>query len=992
MTILATKIADLIHVSGKARNQYTFRVRNNFKLDLPDDWRTYKINEWNTSESREHLADEADFTVPYARNQIDERIADAKLREYSEVEFLVKSRLPNTLLESERCLFNGFIDVVDIRSQEANIHCYDPLAFLDKVIPAHAYVFEADVLRVDPHASDPTANSANLPTPKPDGITAGISLIPITEGGETRWVLPSSYESAPSVWTDLYQNSYTDGVSDDVYSVTYNGENWRAGANRRVIKITGRLWDENLDLTSYGLTTEYPDAIPASYYQIGTDYRTYIEFVGYPPTGMGTGGCIFAEWFDFYIEGTNDIEHIVMGMLNPPVYGTCTANHANTQLTDAVAHFIRDAIVADGTYATVTNTTTDETAVLTGVTDENILTHVALASGWTAGDNYRIDNAVETMPRWVNGVHYNYDATKTYTNATEADYQNLTVWPSGTTISRWEWNTKDGSLLKGIEKLLNEHAPPNYRIWWSHNRRMLRMMFIEVTPYEPGTYYYGDSNPSFKGFAYGKFVDIADGGDYIGSEDYHHLNLAKTNALPKAEETMSTHVIVVGKREHPFNILKEDTCKIYTICPGIPPTGWDWTGPIDENFHLITELGEHSDNRTYANVHSGTLPLILAALSDLDVLTCIAWEAALGIGEGDQIVPTFVIDMGHIYTIGHIRYWGIETYRPEFKQRIRLEACLEGGTKVSGGGQWTYDNTASWQLVHPKSYARPLGVYEEHHYSSGWLMNTFRYLLISMSYAKTNTDKWVKQGISDFQMYRTDTVTGQARVANRSTLTMGKVDNVSPSQTTVKDVAGVFIVGMVGDEIVNIGTGFITTIVGYVSPNEVTVTANGFWKYNDRFAIVDKANPIGSWEHFRVSSSDPYEYTTDGGISLLNFPILHGQVVNSNPTIWNTTANKKSVGHRSVKHEDGSLSNTNACAQRAAEILSEMVRQYQLIGTDAYWHNEVTKFKTVNVIDKQTGLTARGMIESVTRNRRGVQFDAEVWSDTAWTGETPMAL
>lgn len=992
MTVLAAKTADLIHVSGKSRNVYTFRTRNNFKLDFSDEWREFVLSDWNTSESMEHLADEADFTVPYSRNALNEAVARATLREYSEVEFIVKSYLPGTLLSHEQCLFNGFIDVADIRKQEAGLHVYDPFAFLDKVLPHKTIVLEADIVSVEPHTSDPTAKSATLPTPKPDGIDAGISLIPISEGGETRWVPPAQYDSGGGTWVDLYQDAYIGGASDNTYSVTYNGVNWKAGSNRRQIKILGRVWDENLDLTSYGLETEYPDPVPSGNYQIGTDYRNYIEFIGYPPSGMGTGGCIFTEWFDVYIEGTNDIEHIFMGLVNPTIYGTCTAAHAGTQLTDEVAHFIRDGIIADGTYATVVNTTTGESALISSVTSPTVLTHASLPSGWTIGDNYELRSASELYPRWVNGKHYMYSASKDYTNATEADYGTYTIWPSGTTVNRWEWSPGDGSLLKNFEKLINEHAPPNYKLFWDHNMRMARAQFVEVTPFEPGTFYYGDSNPSFKGFAYGKFIAIADGGDYPGTEDYHNLNLAKSFAVPKQEENNATHVIVSGTREHPMNILREDTCKIYAICPGVPPTGWDWSGSLASNWWPIIKLGDHTSNRTYADIHSGTLPLIFSTLTDLDVLTCLAWESNLGIGEGDQILPTFVIDMGHIYTIGHIRYWGIETLRPEFKQRVRLQACLEGGIKMSGGGQYTWDDTAKWQLVHPQAYAKPLGVFEEHHFQSDWLMNTFRYLLISMSYAKTNTENWVKQGLADLQLYRTNKVTGQARIGNFSDLTHGVCDNAARSQTSVHASAAIFVPGMVGDEIANLGEGFITTITGYVSPSEVTVTANGYWNLDDRFTIVDQANPIGKWAHYRVDSSAPYEYTTDGAVSILNFPFLHGQVVNSKPSIWSTPATKKSVGHRGVEHEDLSLSHTNMCADRAAEVLMEMVRQYQLIGTDAYWHNQVTKFRTVKVTDKATGVTGKGMVTTLTRTRNGIQFDAEVFGDSAWTGEVPLAI
>lgn len=1028
MAIPENKPSDILHnADSLVVNTATLKVRSNFAMSqLPTpSWESFSISDWGVNCNKEHIASEAEFTLQYEQNQLNEASAESKLREFSEILFIVDSELNRpgeNLLQDTRTIFHGFIDVVDIRNVEAGIHAYDPLAFLGKIFMDFG-VFEAEALDLEFHATDPNYTPAS---PVPPGVDHGITLIPVTENGEERWIIPSHYgTSASGPWTAIHQDAYTNDESDEYYGVTVaaieypagSGHWFKAGLNRRQIKVAGRVFDDTLDLEpTYGQEVSYADgdSIPPANIGIGTDIANYFEMIGFPPSGYSLGD-VFTEWVQVYIEGTNDIEHIILKAINPVISGRCstTVGAGATTLTAELSHFIRDCIVADG-IATVQNLTTGETATISSVDTPQQITHGALTSGWTNGDNFEITSGCGKVPRYRNGVHYEYDATKVYQGGDgvstfdldQTDYETLTVFPSGVTISRFEWNSSDGSILKMIEVLMNEYAPPNYRIWWDHSIQQLRAQFVEHTPFQSGTYYYGDSNTSgFKGFAYGKFIEPPDpDASDDGTNDYHLVYMTSSQASPHDEQGFMTRVIVQGIREHPVNLVMPDQCKIYTMCPGTPnDSSWPTSGPESGNWDCVTGHGLHN-SKSYAEMCTDNSPytLIRANLTDLVIKTAVAWEAGLGIGYGSIMCPFLVLDLGYPMTIGRIELWTLTSFRPEFNWNYRIQCCLEDGI-TDTGGKFHHNASAKWQLMHSDWYAHPMGRQENASIRSDWLTNYCRYILISSTYAKTHSETWCMIGLSELGIYREETVKGEARIGDLSSLTHGSCNNDYPLGTTVTATTPIFNAGMVGSSIANLTSGFVTTITGFVSTTQVTVAAGGYWDGGDVITVIEPntsfppTDPrynlaLGEWARYRVDSSDPLDYRSDGAVSICNLPILHGQCHYEAAPAWNTPSSKLSVGHRAAFHNDPSLANTNACAERAEEILIETVREFTVSGCKAKWHNGLELFKTATVKDSRTGQSFRVFVENITYSPNSVEFDAVAYSSAAWTGEQPAAL
>lgn len=931
-------ITDTLHARrGASAPFYTLEIRTAFN-DVAGEWIKLRLSEedYKIDEDDATFASEADLTVQYRGNNLDEYSAAKLIRMYAEVRFSVTVSAFG-IGRATRQLFTGYISEIDINPSSVRIHCFDIFGFLERTY-FNFGTMEAKNLKLVSVSDDP-----GYTPPDPDiQVEHLVSLVEVTENSESRWVIPNEIDTL-----DLYQTGYIGGASNEVYTGTqswtdtYGGGSfaYKAGNNRRTWKIIGRVYDTAMDLTSFGIDLKYPEPIPAEYYQIGTDTGDYLEFKGYP--GGQPSGHVIVEWIICYQEGTNDIEHVLQKLLSPTIKGKATGATSATVLVASGSRFIRDGILAG---ATIRNITTGNTATIVSVDSQTQLTTTSITGSWTAEDTFEIVDGCELLPRLRDGLHY-------FTSGVDQ-----TIFPSLITVNQFQWNASDGSVMQGIEHLFGDFAPPNYKTWINHETGLLHAQYVEITPHSNTTPYYNEAYPL--------------------DDDYHEVTVVQSTVAPKNEDGFFTCIIVEGVNEHPDNLARSDN--VYTIPPGTGVSGWlNNSGIFPGAWQLIGEMGEHGVTYSYA-----TAPW--SRLLDRNGDSCIAWESKTGIGEGSKFAPFCVVDLDEAMEIGRILAVGLRSGR-DFTWGLRFEICEKDGI-ITSSGEKIPNKDAEWQLMHPDYYNFRLHSYEQVDINDGFIASYGRYILISMSWAKTQDVGWTSIGLSDLGIYRRDIVTGQARLTDRGRVAYTVCTNVSPHPTNVKSAGG-FAGVTAGDEIINLTQGYRTTVFSVTDASNIVanVVVGKSWKAGDWIDIRAAANKTGKW----------YKYdgdTLDDAVSLLNMPMQYAQTAGGKPTEWGASADQLFVGHRTAYHQDHSLSDTNVCRDRAEEMLIETIRNFRLVGCVAKIHLGIRKYKTVLVRDPRTGLNVKVLVTHVTHQKGQTSFDGEYFGVGAPTGEIPEAL
>lgn len=967
-------ITDSLHLQrGNGLLEYTLKIRSSFgdMLAGANDWQDFRMSSFTVNANHEHLVSEGKFVLSVAGTLLE---ADSSLalhtRLYSEIALVVKMYAHNTATFT-RSIFRGHIHEINKVGADVTLKCFDPLFLLNEHM-LNLGTYEATNLSIEHDVNDVTPGS--LP---PDG--AGVTLVGITENSEERWVVP--WEVNTNTCTN-YQETYSGASGGTDYSGNFGSgfgagaHTFQAGANRRQWKVVGRLYDTGMDLEAiYGIDKQYPEPIPEQFYRIGSDTMDYVEFVGYTPVGQ-----IFAEWVVAYEEGTNEVEDILLQAVNPDITGVCNNGAPSTTIlqTDSV-DFFRDNIIIG---ATVELVSTGQIETIVSVDSRSQLTTTALGGGdfWDANETFIIHDGCGVAPRWVDGIHYELSG---------GYWGNQTIFPSLQTLNSITWNLENGSLMKLFETIL-ESAAPNYRPFWNHTTNKLHMQYIEQTPF--------DSTQSYYPNAYGKFLAPPDpDASDAGTNDYHTPDVTHLIAKPDQVQGFFTRILVEGVNEHSTNVIQIGNdpinTQVITTAPGsVNPSGWNHTTgacPSEIGPWHFRKMWAEAPSQTYAEAYG--IGGLVGNVLDESAGTGCGWFTDLEVSDLDEMAPFAVFDAGEMVQVGMIRLWAMWSKRP-FKWNLRLECCDEDGALWdAGNSEWYINTDAKWRLMHPSYFHFPMAPWDEVTISDGWLSSYCRYVMVSMTPAKVVDESWGGVGLSVFQMFKREVVTGQARIDDfGGRITFSNATNASPSTTVLKDTGVDFVaLGVApGDEVYNCSKGSLAIVVSVDSSTQLTTTVLSYGSYtlDDYYEIRPAAKKSGLW--------DVQEATTiDDGLARLNFPRLHQQVVASNDmTDWGKVAGYISAGHRSAYYTDHSLSNSDACTLAAQRILTETVRRFRYCGSECKWHIGLQLFQTVQITDPYTGDLIYALIENITWSMEGLTFDATHYSTGAWTREIPASF
>lgn len=956
-------LADKLHIHADMNVlEYQLRVRTPFS----NSWQTYIQSSYRINKAIDHIVTEGTFQVRYDLNKFNPANINSKIPQYSEIEFVITTKGTDGTdfgMVSKR-YFWGFVFRIEAERDHAILKCYCPLYSLGRTYFDYG-TMAADVHKVAPQETIPTP-----PTRVPD---KGIFMIKVTENSEERWVIPHYLVADIPEYHHAYVN---DSNADITYTGTQSGKAYKAGVNRRQWRVLGRVWDTGMDLNaglndfnqkiSYNTAgSDYSrgNAIPSEYYQIGTDLGNYLEFINYTPVGD-----IYVEFVEALIEGTNDIEHIFFRAINPRITGRASAGSGAGLLIANDSRFVRDGILAGGRIKRASDPDSSSDAILSldSTTPQTKMLTTGIA--WADGDDFIIFDASEKTPRWREGIHFDSEST---------DYDVRTIWPSLATVNSIEWNASDGTALKLLETIMNQNAPPNYKLWCDPMVKMIRMQYSEQTPWLTTTTYYQQGS-----FPYGAFsVSGALPAAYDAEDDYHQITVKTAQASPRDEDTFYTEIIIEGVNERPFNLLKGADVKIYTMPPGSATAGWNFnSGVFQDEWRLTTKMGKQP-SATYAELSANNY----LNLYDTSVDTIIAWWSVNPVEDEKEIyAPYLVIDLGRQMEIGHMRLYTMDS-KQSFEWGIKIEACDENGV-TSTGGQFHYDPSASWQLMHHDFFNQRIPPNKEIRIDGPWLKSATRYILISMTWAKITDRKYYNQGLADILIFARDIVTGSARITDLGGLiTKGVLTDVAIDtlEDTTKDFTALGV--LVGDEVFNTTRGFSTRAVA-VGTTTIDVDNVGMiWRIGDTYTIREWAKRSGLWTYYPGTGLDDSLFT-------LNMPLLYQQLISGNYDDWLGSRPDWRVNHRTAYYSDHSIAHSENCALRAAETAIETVRNFTVSNVVARWHGQIDYLQTVQLINPHLGITVKALIENITFEDGGVTFDASTYARSAWTGETPESI
>lgn len=773
--------------------------------------------------------------------------------------------------------FLGFIETIIETISQFNITCADPLISLSETEYDYGS-FLPDTRKIQSLPDDPTQGVADH-----DGVT----LVPVTENGEQRWIIPNSVETIPIV---LYPEAYSGATSDEIYSGNYNygagNFDFTAGSNRRTFIALGLLYDTGMDITTSDPDIEYPTPIPNVFWRIGSDTPNYIEFVGYTPVGL-----VYLEWAICSVEGTNDIEQIFARLVNPSISGSVkdtAAVSATVLMADVNLDFIAKSIIPGGTAH---NRTTGNSADIVEVNRDWIRTS-AITGNWNAGDKYELVDSVSRTPRWKEGIHFD----------SVGGYGTRTIWPSLLTLPGFDWNIENGSALDCMARLLREAAAPNYRLLFDHPFKMVRLQYHEITPHSVAAPWYPN--------AYGRFI-TPDAPP--GNNDFIEIRVDKSWTNARDSQRFASSQIVQGIYEHPDNLLVTSD-QIVTQPPGGAETGWNHSaGVFPGNWSHVKEMGDH----THA-VYPGYRDNIKDGVID----TILAWEGTNGLSHSDELSPFLAFDLKALTEIGKVVAYPIPSLRPEFPFTCRFEACQENGI-ILDGGQLKINPDADWTLMAAGLSYFQLYSGQVLDFEGPWFYNYCRYIRVSMAWAKTNSEKWVKVGFADIQLFPKFKVQGQARIADLTNYVSGLTTG-GASGTILQDSTQSFVDMNVeiGDSITHVASA-TTVLVTAVNSNTEIVTATiapASWGAGAAFRIT---KAIGRWGIYPARRFDD-------GVALLHMPDTNQWLLNQDFATYGKTGDEWTPNHRSNTVIDNSLGSSMNCVAKAQLVLVELLRSQKL--------------------------------------------------------------
>ena len=570
----------------------------------------------------------------------------------------------------------------------------------------------------------------------------------------------------------------------------------------------------------------------------------------------------------------------------------------------------------------------------------------------------------------VAGVHYDATAIPT-PPASDTNYYARTIFPSGITVNEWHWGVSDGSVAEMITSLLQNHAPPNYGVWWDMEKLMLRMQYREQTAHQTTT-----GNYAIGSYSYGNLVGYPPSG--VTSDYIDKTQISANRQLPKDDETFRSRIVVEGINEYPLNLLdpaiwhfkvsgvsvSPAAGEIYTtdsltnnetfeslresLSGGAGTLTFRATGDIPTahtSFTLTRQSGSGDATISASDGHSTIICLVydasdptswpsslwptgwttdgsIAGMVDFDVGTYhrIWYDHNNSPPDADHenYHPAYFVDLGQITDLGILRWWGLWSRRPfQFGARVEVH---------SDDTYFTYSASAPWEVLHKELYDKRFNPYEEVKYDGNFLRQSARYLLISGRPAKIHLRFRFAFGFTDIQLVENKTVRGEALIVESA-----------PSSPWVHVSGG-------------------------------TPGANGEW----------------------------YQYGGEGDAD--------GKMAVIMQDLWRqlcyrgVTANKLVAGHQTDFKTNNSLSNTNMCALEAARILYETLRDRTMFT----WHDQldgrVQLYKTVKLYDPYWDVYRRVLVESmqVDGTEMTCVGTAYGYSDAsragAWTSEVPNAV
>ena len=573
------------------------------KVEFRNTWRTgFSGLDWlevlhggvDFNQSMEHMISECDISVSLDSNALDETDNNNVLRMYSEC------KITEITEDGSVIRFHGLIDGPHGDENQVGIHLQDPLGSYKDCIYNGTLRWEADTVKLGSSAT---------------GLQ--VSLIPVTESGETRYIP----DFADPAWDTLFTGGTPDGT----------------GSNRRTWKAFGRVIDDGTQDGDPDAAYYFVDqVIPPGLYTIGTDLLNYIEFTGHTPQGNITVDFIIA-----YVEGTNELEDIIQDIFE-----------------------------------------------------------ISLSDGGLG---------------FVDGVHF-----QTQTGA--IDYEDQTIWPSLITVNEFIWREEDGSLLEALEFILENFAPPNYRIFWWHRKMMAYCGFVEVTPHQTNTPYYLEGSYAFGGI---EGVDVTP----PFTNAFVKALPIESREFPRDGLTFASKVIVEGVNEWPGNLATALNMTVISEADGGVPISGSWV-EVGDIANLV-DMSMHTDHKFEID---GTNPS----------------EA-----EQNTYWPYLFIDFGVSTNIDIARFIALNSQR-EFSFGLRVEVCNDSGA--------TYDPDASWEPAHKDFFGRLMKPYEEVRIEEGWMKDYFRNVKISILPAKTGDSKKWALGLTDLQFIERQIVTGYAEI------------------------------------------------------------------------------------------------------------------------------------------------------------------------------------------------------------------------------------
>src|SRR3990167_5630596 len=270
-----------------------------------------------------------------------------------------------------------------------------------------------------------------------------------------------------------------------------------------------------------------------------------------------------------------------------------------------------------------------------------------------------------------------------------------------------------------ITKLLDENAPPNYKMWYDHSLQMIRLQYVEQYPELLGTPYGPDGQYT------GMLAENYNYGDYITA------SVLVSSDFSVDERNHYTRVVVEGVDEDPRNDVENHAF-------ASTPAGWSLN---------------HSGPPTSQNLFDRKAQTDVYFSRNIDI----RWDSPPAIGwetEQKTWYDFVTCDIGYLLsapkTVQKIIIWGMYFSKRDFPCGLRLLVSPDN---------------ASWQPINEEYWDKEIKPRERLEITN-MKVPSWRYLKVQMRPAKIGQEDLFGFGLADIFVLSNDTLTGEARITD----------------------------------------------------------------------------------------------------------------------------------------------------------------------------------------------------------------------------------